>query len=247
MGELIKPNIEVFPEPSELAQAAADLFIEAAQRALDYKGSFTVALSGGRTPRLLFECLTESSGAKALPWSQCHVFWVDERYVPATDSASNFKMANEFLLKPLDVPEANIHRMGTELDLDEAVSEYESTLRSVFSLQPGEVPRFDLIQLGMGPDGHTASLFPNAYRADTQKLVVWTVPPIAPHHRITLTPRVLRAGAQLMVLLSGQDKAGMLKTVFESDPDVMKYPVQTLWPVLDRVVWLLDSEAASEL
>jgi 6-phosphogluconolactonase len=167
--------------------------------------------------------------------------------VPATDPASNFKMANEFLLKPLVVPEANIHRMSTELDLDEAVAEYESTIRSVFSLQPGDVPRFDLIQLGMGPDGHTASLFPHAYEADTRKLVTWTVPPVAPHHRITLTPRVLQAGSQLMVLLNGKDKTHMLKTVFSSEPDVMQYPVHMLWPVLDRVAWLLDREAASDL
>ncbi len=181
MDGSIKPNIEVFSEPSDLAQAAADLFLEAAHKALEDRGWFSVALSGGRTPRLLFECLKNSAEAKVLPWSQCHVFWVDERYVPATDSASNFKMANEFLLEPLDVPRANIHRMRTEVDLDKAVAEYESTLRSVFSLQPGDVPRFDLIQLGMGPDGHTASLFPHAYEADTEKLVAWTV------HRLHLT------------------------------------------------------------
>jgi 6-phosphogluconolactonase len=247
MSGLVKPNSQVFSEPGELAQAAADLFVNAAHKALEEKGLFFVALSGGRTPRLLFERLATHAGARSLPWSQCHVFWVDERYVPATDPASNFKMANESLLEPLNVPEANIHRMCTELALEEAVAAYESGLRSAFSLQPGDVPRFDLIQLGMGPDGHTASLFPHAYEADTEKLVAWTVPPSAPHHRITLTPRVLRAGSQLMMLLSGQDKAVMLKTVFECDPDVMAYPVQLLWPVLDRVVWLLDKEAASEL
>ena len=247
MSAQVRPNIEVFSELSELAQAAADLFLDAAHKALDTKGQFTVALSGGRTPRHLFECLANSAEAKALPWSRCHVFWVDERYVPMTDPASNFKMANESLLGPLEVPRANIHPMPTELDLDEAVAQYESTIRSVFSLQSGDVPRFDLIQLGMGPDGHTASLFPHAYEADSQKYVIWTVPPVAPHHRITLTPRVLQAGSQLMVLLNGKDKAHMLKTVFSMEPDVMQYPVHTLWPALDRVAWLLDQEAASEL
>ncbi len=247
MSGSVKPNIEVFSEQGALAQAAADLFVDTARKALDERGLFFVALSGGRTPELLFERLTHHAGARSLPWSQCHIFWVDERYVPATDPASNFKMANECLLEPLNVPEANIYRMGTDTALDEAVAAYESTLLGAFSLQPRDVPRFDLIQLGMGPDGHTASLFPHAYEADTQKLVAWTVPPAAPHHRITLTPRVLQAGSKIMVLLKGQDKADMLKTVFESGLDVMQYPIQTLWPVLDRVVWLLDTDAASAI
>jgi 6-phosphogluconolactonase len=247
MSGLIRPNIEVFSKPDELAQAAADLFVSAARRALDEKGRFFVALSGGRTPQLLFERLTTHTGARSLPWSQCHIFWVDERYVPVTDPASNFKMANECLLEPLNIPEANVYRMRTDVPLDEAVAAYESTLCSVFSLQAGDVPRFDLIQLGMGPDGHTASLFPQAYEVDTKKLVAWTVQPTAPHHRITLTPRVLQAGAQIMVLLTGKDKANMLKTVFEGQVDVMQYPIQTLWPVLDRVAWLLDREASSRL
>jgi len=247
MNGQVKPNIQVFSEAGALAQAAADLFVTAARKALDEKGLFYVAVSGGRTPRLLFERLVTHPEAKALPWSRCHIFWVDERYVPADDPASNFKMASESLLGPLDVPEANIHRMLTEVDLDEAVAQYASTIQSVFSLQPGDVPVFDLIQLGMGSDGHTASLFPHSYEADTQASVMWTVPPAAPHHRITLTSRVLQAGSQLMVLLTGKDKADMLKTVFSSEPDVMQYPVHTLWPVMDRVAWLLDEEAASEL
>ena len=172
---------------------------------------------------------------------------MDERDVPVTDPASNFKMANESLLEPLHVPQTSIHRMPTEIDLDDAVAQYESTIRSLFSIQPGEVPQFDLIQLGMGADGHTASLFPNAYQPETRQLVAWTVPPAAPHRRITLTPPVLRAASQLVVLLTGKDKAGILKTVFSGEPDVMQYPIQTLWPVLDRVVWLMDQDAASEL
>ena len=247
MSEQVRPNIKVFSELSDLAQAAADVFMKAACKALNEKGVFTVALSGGRTPKLLFEHLARSDAARALPWSKCHVFWVDERYVPVTHPASNFRMANESLLEPLGVPEDNIHRIPTELDLVEAVAEYASMIRSVFSLKPGGVPQFDLIQLGMGPDGHTASLFPCAYEAGTRESVVWTVPPAAPHHRITLTARVLQAASELMVLLNGRDKADMLKTVFSKEPDVMQYPVHTLWPVLDRVVWLLDTEAACKI
>ena len=247
MSGPVRPNVQVFTVLGELAQAAAELFVIAAHKALDEKGVFYVAVSGGRTPRLLFERLTKHAEARALDWSMCHVFWVDERHVPVTDPASNFKMANESLLEPLGVPRANIHRMPTEVDLDTAVAQYESTLQSVFSLRPGDVPVFDLIQLGMGPDGHTASLFPHSYEAETEASVVWTVPPAAPHHRITLTPRVLQAGKQLMVLLNGKDKADMLSTVFSSEPDVMQYPIHTLWPVLDRVDWLLDEEAACKL
>ncbi|MCF7972652.1 MAG: 6-phosphogluconolactonase [Phycisphaerae bacterium] len=247
MSAQVRPNIEVFSELGDLAQAAASLFVQAAHRALDAKGQFRVALSGGRTPRLLFERLTSCEQARALPWSRCHLFWVDERYVPVTDPASNYKMANEFLLEPLGIPQANIHRMPTELPLDEAVAQYESTLQTVFSILPGEVPQFDLIQLGMGPDGHTASLFPHAYEPHTEKLVAWTVPPDAPHQRITLTPHVLQAASEFMVLLTGKDKASMLKTVFSGEPDVMQYPIYTLWPVLKRVTWFMDQAAASEL
>jgi 6-phosphogluconolactonase len=245
MSGQVKPNIEVFSEAPALAQAAADLFVETARKALETRGRFMVAISGGRTPKLLFDCLT--SDASALPWSQCFFFWVDERYVPVTDAASNFKMANEALLEPLGVPKANIHRMPTELPLDQAVAQYEATLQSRFSVKAGEVPQFDLIQLGMGPDGHTASLFPNSYESDTKQLVAWTVPPEAPHHRVTLTPCVLRAASQIMILLTGKDKASMLKTVFSNDPNVMQYPIHTVWPVLDRVSWLLDQDAASKL
>jgi 6-phosphogluconolactonase len=247
MSERVTRDTHVFSEASALAGAAADLFVQAAHKALDARGQFMVAVSGGRTPRLLFERLTSHAEARALPWSKCHVFWVDERDVPVTDPASNFKMAYESLLEPLHVPQTSIHRMPTQIDLDEAVAQYESTIRSVFSIQPGEVPQFDLIQLGMGADGHTASLFPHAYQPETRQLVAWTRPPAAPHRRITLTPPVFMAALHLIVLLTGKDKAGMLKTVFSGEPDVMQYPIQTLWPVWDRVVWLMDQDAASEL
>lgn len=246
MSEQVRPNIKVFSELSDLAQAAADVFISAAHEALDEKGVFYVALSGGRTPKLLFERLGQSAEARDLPWSQCHIFWVDERYVPATDPASNFRMAKESLLEPLQVPQRSVHRIPTECDLDEAVRRYAATIDTVFSLCPGETPEFDLIQLGMGPDGHTASLFPHSYDAETLESVLWTVPPTAPHHRITLSARVLQAASKLMVLLNGKDKAAMLKTVFTRTPDVMQYPVHIVWPVLDRVVWLLDRDAAED-
>jgi len=247
MSGQVRPNIEVFSEAPALAKAAAALFLETARTALETRGRFMVAISGGRTPKLLFDCLTSDADARALPWSQCFFFWVDERHVPVTDAASNFKMANDALLEPMGVPRANIHRMPTELALDQAVAQYEATLQFQFSLQAGEVPQFDLIQLGMGPDGHTASLFPNSYEPDTKQLVAWTVPPEAPHHRITLTPCVLRAASQIMILLTGKDKASMLKTVFSNEPDVMPYPIHTVWPVLDRVSWLMDQDAASSL
>ncbi len=247
MSGQVRPNIEVFSEPSALAQAAADLFVKTACKALDTRGRFTVAVSGGRTPRLLFDCLVRLDEARSLPWSLCHIFWVDERYVPVTDPASNFKMANESLLKPLGVAQANIHRISTEVDVEDTVAQYEAAIQSVFALKPGEVPQFDLIQLGMGADGHTASLFPDSYEVDAERFVAWTVPPVAPHRRITLTPSVLQAASQLMVLLTGKDKAAMLQMVFSGVEDPMKYPIQLVWPVLERVVWLMDEEAASEL
>lgn len=240
-------NIRVYTTIDGLAQAAADMFLCIAEDALDKRGRFTVALSGGRTPKLLFDCLTKQAGIRELPWSRCYFFWVDERYVPVTDSASNFKMAQESLLAPLQIPESNVFHMPTHVDLDTAVAQYGQTLRDFFSLSPNEVPQFDLIQLGMGPDGHTASLFPQSFDPNDERLVAWTVPPAAPHHRITLTPRVLQAGVNIMVLLTGQDKAKMLKTVLTAQPDVIAYPVQLLRAVDEKVTWLLDDAAASEL
>lgn len=241
-----KPNIEIASDAEDLARRTVQLFVSAAQEALKAKGTFHVALSGGQTPKRTFETLAASPAAKALPWNQIQVFWADERYVPSDSPHSNFRLASEALLKKVPIPPDNIHRIPTEhTDIGVAVRLYEAQVRSVFGIADERVPEFDLVVLGMGTDGHTASLLPNSYAPfDTDDLacVVYTCGDSL--NRITLTHPVLQGARRLVVLVSGAEKAGILKEVLTTEPDEVRYPIHILWPVLDKVVWMVDREAA---
>jgi 6-phosphogluconolactonase len=188
--------------------------------------------------------------AKALPWDRIHMFWVDERYVPPDSEASNYKLAADAFLDKVSIPPANIHRIPTEYeDINEAARAYERTIREVFGMEEGEIPEFDLIVLGMGADGHTGSLFPNSYATfDTDDLAcVVYVMDDTKLNRVTLTHPVLLAARCLVVLVSGQEKAQTLKEVLTGEPDEVKYPIHVLWPALDKITWLVDRDAASEI
>lgn len=241
-----KPNIEIASDAEDLARRTVQLFVSAAQEALKAKGTFHVALSGGQTPKRTFETLAASPAAKALPWNRIQVFWADERYVPSDSPDSNFRLASEALLKKVPIPPDNIHRIPTEhTDIGVAVRLYEAQVRSVFGIEDDRVPEFDLVVLGMGTDGHTASLLPNSYAPfDTDDLacVVYTCGDNL--NRITLTHPVLQGARRLVVLVSGTEKAGILKEVLTTEPDEVRYPIHILWPVLDKVVWMVDREAA---
>jgi len=241
-----KPNIEIASDAEDLARRTVQLFVSAAQEALKAKGAFHVALSGGQTPKQTFETLAASPAAKALPWNQIQVFWADERYVPSDSPHSNFRLASEALLTKVPIPPDNIHRIPTEhTDIGVAVRLYEAQVRSVFGIEDDRVPEFDLVVLGMGTDGHTASLLPNSYAPfDTDDLacVVYTCGDNL--NRITLTHPVLQGARRLVVLVSGAEKAEILKEVLTTEPDEVRYPIHILWPVLDKVVWMVDREAA---
>ena len=247
-----KPRIEVVSDAQELAGRMVERFIAAAVQAAEARGVFHTALSGGRTPELFFRRLTGDPQAKAIPWDRTHVFWVDERYVPADSPDSNYRLAGEAFLNEIRIPEGNVHRIPTEhAVMGDAVQAYERTIREVFGLRAGQTPEFDLIVLGMGSDGHTASLFPNSpVKCDANDLAcvacagVGVKPQV---YRITLTPSVLLAARNLVVLVSGQDKAWTLREVFAGESDETRYPIRMLWPVLDRVIWLVDRDAASEI
>jgi len=241
-----KPNIEVVPDPESLAQRSIDLFVADARKAIKAKGVFYVAISGGQTPRRFFELLGEAPKATSLPWDRVQLFWVDEKYVSPDSIWSNYKLAADTFLSRVAIPRENIHRIPTEhSDSKIAAQLYEETIREVFGLQKGQIPQFDLILLGMGIEGHTGSLFPDSYAAfDKEDLACVVYVMDQKQNRITLTHPVLCAAAHLAILVSGEEKADILKQVLTSEPDEVLYPIHTLWPVLDKVTWLVDRAAA---
>jgi 6-phosphogluconolactonase len=245
-----KYNIEVASDVEDLARRMVELFIRTAREAIDLRGVFYTAISGGHTPERFYRLLATTQEAKSLPWDRIHVFWVDERYVPPDSEASNYKLAADTFLDKVNIPAQNVHPIPTEYeDMTDAVRVYEREIRQVFGLQPGEIPTFDLIVLGMGADGHTGSLLPNSYAAfDTDDLacVVYVMDNTG-MNRITLTHPVLMAARGLVVLVSGQEKAQTLKEVLTTEPDEVKYPIHVLWPVLDKITWLVDRDATGEI
>jgi 6-phosphogluconolactonase len=244
-----KANVEVVSDAERLAHRSTALFVDDAEKAIKAKGVFYVAISGGHTPKRFFELLGEAPKAKSLPWGKIQLFWVDERYVPPDSQWSNYKLAADTFLTKVPIPKENVHRIQTEYsDFKEATQAYEETIREVFGLQQNQLPRFDLIVLGMGVEGHTGSLFPNSYAPfDKEDLVCVVYVLDETQNRITLTHPVLCAASHLVVLVSGEEKAGILKEVLTHEPDEVQYPIHTLWPILNKVTWLADSSAAKLL
>jgi 6-phosphogluconolactonase len=241
-----KPNVEVVSDSEMLARRSIEIFVAYAEKAIKAKNIFHVAISGGHTPKRFFELLGEEPNAKALHWDRIQLFWVDERIVQPDSQWSNYKLAADTFLTKVAIPEENIHRIPTEhSDFKVAASRYEETIRRVFGLERKQVPEFDLIVLGMGAEGHTGSLFPNSYAPfDTDDLACVVYVLDEKLNRITLTRTVLCAASRLAVLVSGEEKADILKKVFTSEPDEVRYPIHVLWPVLNRIIWLIDSDAA---
>ncbi len=244
-----KPNVEVANDAESLAHRSVDFFIEQANKAVAQKGVFHVAISGGHTPQRFYELLGQSDYANKIPWDKMQLFWVDERYVPPESALSNYKLAVDTFLGHVPIPEANVHRILTEFDdLSEAAHNYEQTIRKIFGIDKKKLPKFDLIVLGMGADGHTGSLFPNSYAPfDTEDLACVVYALDNEVARITLTHPVLCEASRLAVLVSGREKAKTLKEVLTSEPDEVRFPIHTLWPVLDKITWLVDSQAATLL
>jgi len=244
-----KPNVEIVSDSETLAEQVVSVFVKDARKAIVQKNIFRVAISGGFTPRRFFELLGELPESKSLEWNRIELFWVDERYVPPNSQWSNYKLAADTFLTKVPIPPDNVHRIPTEhSDFNIAARCYEETIRQVFELKEDEIPQFDLIVLGMGSEGHTGSLFPNSYASfETQNLATVVYVMDEKLNRITLTHPVLRAASRLVVLVSGEEKADILKQVLYSEQDEIQYPIHVLWPVLDRVTWLVDSHAAKLL
>jgi len=238
--------VRVLPDPEAVFRMAAEEVRAAARAAVERRDRFVLALSGGHTPRGLYALLAGDPAYRAaIPWDRTHVFWGDERHVPPDHPDSNYRMAREVLLDCVPLPDANVHRVFAEDgDAGRAAARYEQDLREFFRLEEAALPQFDLVLLGLGPDGHTASLFPGARALEEMtRLVVATRPPASGADRITLTLPVLNHAACVTFLVAGADKAPVVRVVLEENPRDALLPAQRVRPV-GRLLWLLDSAAA---
>jgi 6-phosphogluconolactonase len=241
-----KAEIQVQRGLDELSRAAASQFLQEARRAVQEKGLFSVALAGGSTPRPLYALLAEDPSFRTeIPWGKTYFFWGDERPVPPDHPESNYRMANEAMLSKVPVPSENIHRIRAENpDASRVAMEYEETLRTFFRPKAGEFPRFDLVLLGMGPDGHTASLFPGTEGlGERKRLVVANWVDQLHGHRITMTLPVLNQAAFVLFLVSGEEKAETLRRVFQDGGPKDPLPAQRVQPTHGRLLWLVDQDA----
>ena len=239
-----QPEIRILKTAADLFETAAAIFAAQAAEAVQARGRFTVALSGGSTPKTLYALLATKPG---IPWDKVYFFWGDERHVPPDDPESNYRMVNEALLSKIQVPAGNVFRIhAEENDAAAAAQQYEQTIKDFFHLSSGQFPRFDLIYLGTGPDGHTASLFPGtAALNETQRLVVANWVPKFNTHRLTFTYPVLNAAACVTFLASGPDKAPILHEILENSAAGL--PSQKVQPTNGKLIWLVDEAAASKL
>jgi 6-phosphogluconolactonase len=243
-------EVRIVADAESLARAGASAFVEVAKQAVRANGVFTVALSGGSTPKALYSLLASDASFKSqVPWDKTHFFWGDERHVPPDHADSNYRMTNDTMLANAPVPAGNVHRIKGELeDARQAAEDYERALRDFFKLAPGQLPRFDLVLLGMGPDGHTASLFPGTKAlSEQQHLVVANWVEKFDSYRITLTLPVLNNAACVVFLVSGAEKADTLCAVLSGEAGAEPYPSQLIHPTRGRLIWLVSSEAARQL
>jgi len=242
-------NLEVLTNADELAARAAEIILAQSRAVVSQRGNFTIALSGGATPKRLYELLSNPAREfyAQLPWSAIQFFWTDERHVGPENSDNNFHMTYEAMLGRVPVPKENVHRIPAEdANAAKVAGEYERILVEFFELSAGSAPRFDLILLGMGNDGHTASLFPGTEVLNERtRLVAAPWVEKLNGYRFTMTLPVLNNAATVVFLVCGEEKSGILKEVLEGPPD--QYPAQAIKPATGQLTWLIDRAAASKL
>ena len=246
MGET---RVEIFSGLEDLSRAAALRFTQLARERVQQGKEFTAALSGGSTPRTFLEILAGPEFSQRIQWESVHLFQVDERCVPPEHLQSNYRMIHGTLLRPVPAAADNFHRMQAELpDRDAASAEYEAEIRNVLAPPEGQPPRFDLIFLGLGSDGHTASLFPgSAALAENSKWVSPNFVEKLQMHRLTLTYPVLNAASEVVFLVAGAGKAEILRQVLEGKREPNQFPAQGIQPAGGNVRWYLDRAAAQAL
>ena len=239
-----RSDLRVYPSPLDVAEAVADLFAGAARDAMRERGRFCVALAGGRTPRAAYELLGAEERREAIDWRRVSVYFGDERCVPPESADSNYKMALEALLSKVSIPPRNVHRMHGEEQPARAARAYAKTLIETM----GESPRFDLILLGMGEDGHTASLFPGTDpHADEDQLVRAPFVEQLGEHRLTVTPLVINNARHIGIAVESERKSATLALVLSGPLNPIKYPVQAVAPVDGKLEWFADRAAAEKL
>jgi 6-phosphogluconolactonase len=242
--------IEVLADKSSLVERSQEIILSRLQTAIESRDRFTIALSGGSTPKPLYEALATQS----LPWEKIHIFWGDERYVPATHPDSNQLMARQAWLDKVSIPDSNIHPMNaTAGDPIQDAQLHEAELQQFFQTQPGEIPVFDLILLGMGDDGHTASLFPHTEALTVRDREAYpkgyrliTVGNKDGQPRLTFTVPLINNARCVMFVVAGASKRPALKQIFATEADEMNYPSRLIQPQ-GELLWLLDQAAGEEL
>lgn len=240
----MEPDILIVEDPGTLAHEAARIFADSAREGAGARGRFSVALSGGSTPLDLYSLLAEEPYREQISWGSAHVFWGDERVVPSDSHGSNYYQAHRALISRVPIPAGNVHRVAGELGSAAAALAYDRQLQEFFC---GPYPRFDLVLLGLGEDGHTASLFPGSPVRDEKRLVVPATAQYQdrPSERVTLTPRAINTARHALFLVSGSTKAGIVQAVLEGPKGC--YPAQWIHPTAGKLTWLLDEAAASML
>jgi 6-phosphogluconolactonase len=240
-----KPEIKVLPDPAGIAREAAERIVVAARQAIETSGEFSIALSGGSTPKTLYELLAGPHYRPQIDWSKVLIFFGDERCVPPDHPESNYRMANTAMLSRVPIPGDNVYRIRGEIDPQEAAKEYELILKEKF----GDAGGVDVNLLGMGGDGHTASLFPGT--AAVNELVHLAVANYAEHSttgkswRVTLTAPFINRSHQILIMVGGKDKAARVAEVLEGPRDPQRLPIQLIDPPQGKVTWLIDVAAAA--
>ena len=242
-----KPNVRVFENLDLLSQAAAKLFIETSAQAILRRGRFLVALSGGNTPTELYKLLAQSPYKEQIDWLRIHAFWGDERCVPIGDSENSYRQAYDVLLSHVPIPAENIHRVESSLEPAEAAKDYANVLKR-FASPTLDWPRFDLALLGMGEDGHTASLFPGSeVNVSTSTLAVTAEYQNRPANRVTFDSACVNSARRIVFLVSGESKGQTLANVLYGGYDPEQLPAQRIRPTDGEVIWMVDKLAAKQL
>ncbi|MGA3343950.1 MAG: 6-phosphogluconolactonase [Terracidiphilus sp.] len=250
MGKKLQIKYYVEPDSAALARRAVEYFVEMAGEAVEAQGRAHIAISGGSTPKAAFELLADPNQPwrQRMPWEMLDLYWVDERCVPPDDAESNYRMTREALLDHVPLKPDQIHRIEGELEPEAAAVRYEEELRSSFHLDGAGSPRFDLVALGLGSDGHTASLFPHSQAIhETNRLVVANRVPQTGASRVTLTWPMINRARSVFFLVSGQEKASVLKEVLTGPHDPERLPSQLIWPSSGILTLILDKAAAALL
>jgi 6-phosphogluconolactonase len=253
VSEAAAREVHVFADAGLLMLATAEIFVERAAAAATSTGRFAVALAGGSTPNALYQLLATDAFARRIDWPRVEFYWGDERCVPPEDAASNYRSAREHLLDRVPVAKGNLHRIEGERDPAEAAASYEHQLRARFASpsgppRPAPGSRFDLVLLGLGVDGHTASLFPSTPGVgESERWVVAHHVAAVAMWRITLTPIVFNAAAEVLFLVTGGEKASTLRRVLEGPHQPTVLPAQAIAPQSGGLRWLVDADAARDL